>query len=106
MARTYFVPRPADHSLSRPGAHWQSVLRGTVQHEVLEGEQAVPYRDGSEYQVAVSCLQVPETRQESRAVPYAFVFTLEVPSGQVPVYSEVAARVRARPEVRVRARPH
>jgi len=62
--------------------------RGTVQHEVLEGHNAVPYAPGSALEFAVSCRADAGTLDES--VPYAVIVTLEVPQGvAVSIYEEI-----------------
>lgn len=103
-ARLYFLPRAEEHAISRSDSDWQLVRGGTLQHEVLTGDRAVPYGDDSVYQVAVSCRPLPEARKDVAPVPYAIVFTLDVPGSRIPVYSEVAARVRARATVAARTR--
>lgn len=77
----------------------RAAQRGTLQHEIFEGEQATAFTEEDDLVVRVSCrahagdLRVP--------VPYALVVSLEVAEGiDIPIYEEI--RVRLRPRVRVR----
>lgn len=79
--------------LERRGADWQAVQRGTVQHEVFEGEKAAAFVDGDEVVIHVSCREDAAVLED--AVPYALAVTLEVDESiGVDVYTEVRARVQ------------
>jgi hypothetical protein len=79
----------------RQQASNQAVVRGTVQHEVLEGTDAVPFADGDSLSFAV--VGSPGAGPFDDTVPYAFVVTLETREGSgLPIYDEVSARLRAR----------
>jgi hypothetical protein len=81
-----------------------SARRGTLQHEVHRGEQAVPFAAGASLDLKVSCRAAAGTLDQ--AVPYALLASIEVPGSlDIPVYQEVrqslrstvrAARTRAR----------
>ena len=87
--------------LSRRGPDWQAVQRGTVQHEVFEGEKAAAFVDGDEIEILVSCRDdAPGLRE---AIPYALVVTLEAAEEigvNVDLYAEVKARVQAKVRIR------
>jgi hypothetical protein len=71
------------------------VRRGTVQHEVLEGEKASVFTDGAQLVVTVNCKSDRSRLKEK--VPYALVASLEVSQAVgIAVYDEVRARLRAR----------
>lgn len=100
-ADLWFAP-PQDHlRVSRQQADWRAVQRGTVQHEILEGEEASVFVDGSELEIQVSCRADAGALEEE--IPYALVATLEVAEEVgVEIYDEVhvavqAARVRVAP---------
>jgi hypothetical protein len=79
----------------RQQASNQGVVRGTVQHEVLEGADAVPFADGDA--LAFTVVGSPGAGPFDDVVPYAFVVTLETREGAgLPIHAEVTARVRAR----------
>jgi hypothetical protein len=69
------------------------VRRGTLQHEIFEGDEAVAYMDGTNVRVKVNCRADAGLLIEP--VPYALAVTLETAESlRVPVYAEVAERVR------------
>jgi len=79
--------------LERRGADWQAVQRGTVQHEVFEGEKAAAFVDGDEIVIHVSCRE--DAAVLADAVPYALAVTLEVDEAiGVDIYTEVRERVQ------------
>lgn len=85
----------------RQEASNQAVVRGTVQHEILEGERAVPYVDGDDLAFTVTCR--PGAGALDDEVPYAFIVTLETAQEVgIPVYLEVSSRIRQR-AARIRA---
>lgn len=96
-----WVSKP-DSSLnvSRVGADWQTVQRGTMQHEIFEGDAAVAYVDGASIRLKVNC-RADAGRLDDR-IPYALAVTLEAGEDlRVPVYQEVAERINLQTEVRV-----
>jgi len=85
--------------VARCEADSRATRRGTVQHEVLEGEKAAVFADDDELVLKVSCRADAGDLDES--VPYALVVSLEVARGlEVPIYDEM--RVRLRPRARIR----
>ena len=86
--------------VSRQQADWRAVQRGTLQHEILEGERAGVYVDGANLEIQVSCRAGAGTLEDE--VPYALAVTLEVAEAlDVDIYDEVRAAVHAiqvRPE--------
>ena len=81
--------RQADHD---------GVQRGTVHHEVFEGERVTAFAQDSELTVHVECSdRERDYRAKPIGVPYALLATIEAaPILGVPVYDEVKAGVRAR----------
>jgi hypothetical protein len=83
----------------RCGADGRATRRGTIQHEILEGDQAAVFAEEDELVLKVSCRADAGELDES--VPYALVVSLEVaPDLQVPIYDEM--RIRLRPRARIR----
>ena len=71
--------------------------RGTVQHEVFEGETASTYVSGSNIEIVVQCKKSSTTQSP---VKFVLMATLEVaPKYNLPIYQEVGALVRT--QVRV-----
>jgi hypothetical protein len=92
-AQLWFEPPRAPLSLDRVEADWQGVTRGTLQHEILEGDRANLYADGAALTFRVNCRSDAGVLDD--AVPYGLVLSLEVAPGiAVPIYDEVAARIR------------
>lgn len=62
--------------LKRVDADHAAVRRGTIQHELMEGEAAVPIAAGEYLDVTVSCR--PDAGRLREKIPYALVVSLEV----------------------------
>lgn len=85
--------------LDRVDADHNQMLRGTVQHEVLESQNAVmAFQDGDVIRLRVHCKRDGAERLD-RAIPYGLAVTLEVKQ-DLPVYQEIKARVMAPVAVR------
>ncbi|MEX2547478.1 MAG: S8 family peptidase [Chloroflexota bacterium] len=88
--------------VGRVNAQWQTVRRGTLQHEVLEGETAAAFADGDTFDIRVNCKA--DAGDLAEEVPYALAVTLEVaPLLEVSIYDEIEARIRPRVAVAPRA---
>jgi len=73
---------------SRIEADSNDACRGTLQHEVLEGGQAVPYAPGAAIELAVTCRE--DAGPLEVALPYAIMASVEVPQEVgLPIYEEV-----------------
>lgn len=84
--------RDADHNYVR---------KGSLQHEVLEGQQATSYVDGDELAMTVSCREIGLRHREPSL--YGLAVSLEVPvETRLPIHSEVATRIRQRVLARTR----
>jgi len=85
--------------LDRVDADHNQMLRGTVQHEVLESQNAVmAFQDGDVLRLRVHCKRDGVERLD-RAIPYGLAVTLEVKQ-DLPIYQEIKARVAAPVAVR------
>jgi hypothetical protein len=85
--------------IERREADSLAARRGTVQHEVFEGEKAAVFTEDDDLVLKVSCRADAGDLAES--IPYALVVSLEVAPGlDVPIYDEM--RVRLRPRARIR----
>ena len=79
-------------TLSRSDADRNAVRRGTVQHEVFEGQSADPFIDGERLEIKVNC------RNDAGIIPkpvaYGLVVSLEVAEGvDIAVYNEIRAQI-------------
>lgn len=88
--------------LSRQEADHNQVLRGTVQHEILEGEnQIAVYQEDGHILLHVTCKK-DATEKLDEAIPYGLAVTLEVAEGvSIPIYQEIRAKIK--PQVAVSA---
>lgn len=84
---------------SRTEVDINAARRGTVQHEVMIGEQAVPFAPGSAIKLVVSCRADAGVLESD--VPYALLLTVEVPAtARLPIYEEVRQALRVPVTVR------
>ncbi len=92
-ADLWFTPPLDSLQLSRTQADWRAVQRGTVQHEILEGDSASAFIDGDNLEIHVSCRSDAGTLEE--AIPYAIAVTLEIAEEVgIDIYDEVRVRVQ------------
>ncbi len=94
-AQLWFSPPKTELGVERKQADWQAVQRGTVQHEILEGESSSDFVDGANLEIQVSCRADAGTLEDE--APYALVTTIEVASDLwvSDIYEEVRAAVQA-----------
>ncbi len=72
---------------------WRAVRRGTVQHEVFEGDNAEPFIDGDVIKIKVNCRE--DAGNIEFPIAYGIVVSLEVSEGvDIAIYNEVSTRVR------------
>ena len=99
-ARLWF-DKKHDLATDRQDADWQTVRRGTVQHEVFEGTRAVPFTDGDVVKIQVNCMK--DAGEFSAPIPYGLAVTLEVGEGvSIAVYDEIRARIATPVQVQQR----
>lgn len=78
---------------SRENTKWQEVQKGTLQHEIFEGEKALVWDDDKEIQIKVNCKE--DAGKIKIAIPYCIFVTFEVAEGQdIDVYSKVVNKVK------------
>jgi hypothetical protein len=77
------------------------VRRGTVQHEVLEGEGAAAFVSGDSIRIQVNCRSLAGTMADR--VPYGLAVTLEA-AAALPIYDEISIRLQAQARARIRTR--
>ncbi len=101
VAHLWFSPT-GNIASRRSCADFRAVQRGTVQHEVFEGSDAVAYQDGDDLIVKVSCRN--DAGDIVEPVRFGLAVTLEIAEDvlwPIPIYQEVRERiaVRVRPAV-------
>jgi hypothetical protein len=77
---------------TRSDADWRAVRRGTVQHEVFEGQRAEPFNDGDVIEIKVNCRE--DAGKIQNPVAYGLAVSLEVADGiDIAVYNEFRTRI-------------
>ncbi len=100
-AELWFEPPQDEIGVKRVEFDYHQVRKGTVQHEVLRGERAIPYTDGDSLVFKVNC-KAGAGRLEGH-VRFALCVSLEVAEDvNLPIYQEVAARIQIPSAVRVK----
>lgn len=81
--------------LSREDSDYDQVQRGTVQHEILEGEsQLNSFQEGDSILLHVRC-KADATDKLDEAIPYGLAVTLEIAEGiQISIYQQIKARIQ------------
>ena len=94
-AQLWFSPPTKELSVDRAQADWRTVQRGTLQHEIMEGESSGEFMHGANLEVQVSCRADAGALEEQ--IPYALVTTVEV-AGDLwvsNIYDEVRTAVHS-----------
>lgn len=77
---------------TRSDADWRAVRRGTVQHEVFEGQRAEPFIDGEVIEIKVNCRE--DAGKIQNPIAYGLAVSLEVAEGvDIAVYNEIRTRI-------------
>jgi len=78
---------------NREDAEWRSARNGTVQHEIFEGERAAAFAEDETMVIRVNCRA--DANSFEGAIRYGLVVSIEVAEElRVPVYEEIAVRIR------------
>lgn len=100
-AHLWFEVLDSRLSPNRQDADWQAVRRGTVQHEIFEGNSAIGITDGDILRIKVSCRE--DAGLVTQPIHYGLAVSLEVAEGiSLPIYQELRERIR--PEIGIRPR--
>jgi hypothetical protein len=84
---------------SRRDVEYKTTRRGTVQHEIFEGERVLPFSDGEMLEIIVNCRK--DAGRFDTPIKYGLVVSLEVAEGvDIPVYNEI--RTRIAPAIQIR----
>lgn len=93
-ARLWIKPPNQVLDVSRQNSDWQGVQRGTVQHEILKGDNALAFAEGTDLVFKVNCAK---DASGFPSVLFALCVTLEVAEGlDFPIYQEVQDRIKPR----------
>lgn len=93
-AHLSFEPPMGPLQVERHEVHGKAVLRGTVQHEVMEGHRAAAFVDGQNLEIQINCRADAGVLVD--AIPYAIAATIEIRSEiEIDIYNEVSVQVQA-----------
>lgn len=80
-------------------ADGDATRRGTVQHEVFEGDRAVAITDGDTLRIKVNCRK--DAGKLNEQVGYGLLVSMEVAEGvDLPIYDEIRTRIAPAIEIR------
>jgi hypothetical protein len=79
---------------NRSNVDGKAVRRGTLQHEIFEGQEAIPFADGEVIEIKVNCRN--DAGKITMPVSYGIAATLEVGEGvNIAIYDEIRTRILA-----------
>lgn len=91
----WFAPDKESLALEKKDLDYDSSRRGTVQHQVFEGNKARAFGDGDVLTVKVSCVE--DAGKLTEEIPYALAVTLEIAEPvDLNIFNEVKNRIRLR----------
>ena len=80
---------------NRMNADGLAAQRGTLQHEVLEGNKVVNFQDGETIKIKVNCRA--DAGEINEPIKYSLAVTLEIAEGiEIPIYQQVRERLAIR----------
>lgn len=86
-------------------AEGTAVRRGSVQHEIADGQQALVFSDGNSIQVHVQCMDDAQRLKAGNVVRYGLVVSLETAvTTSTTVHDDVRAQLQARVSATQRSR--
>lgn len=93
--------------LKRMDSDHNQVLRGTVQHEILEGKKQIfAYEEDGHIMLHVTC-KADATEKLDDAIPYGLAVTLEVAEGiGIPIYEQIRAKIKPKVAIAASAENH
>lgn len=95
----------AQLGVQRVEADFRAARRGTVQHEIFEGERAVAFVRGDTLRIAIECKEDSGGDASSRMVRYGIAASIEVsPNVQIDVHEQVRLELVAQTQIRGRTR--
>lgn len=100
IASLFFEPPTNTIGVARSEASWQQVKNGTVQHEILKGNQAIQYIDGDYLSIPVVCKKDASALDDE--IKYGLAVTLEIPDEiDIPIYEEIKERIEIGIEIEI-----
>ena len=82
----------------RQNTEWQSVLKGTLQHEIITGEAPIVWND-DDLIIKVNCKE--DAGAAKAPIPYCLFVTFEVAEGyNIDLYASVSTKIRQRVKIK------
>jgi hypothetical protein len=95
------VDLPID--MSRVNSGYKSSKRGTVQHDILEGDRIEQFVDGTNLILNISCKGDASGFRKGEMIKYGLAVTLEsLEENLVPIYHEIKNRIEIQVEQRIK----
>jgi hypothetical protein len=105
-AKVYFAT--PDTNLAggdRTDAEHNTVRRGSLQHEIVQGTRTMVFGDGDAFPVHVECMDDAQRLRAGKTVRYALVVSVETAEQtSTTIHDEVRARLREQARDRARGR--
>ena len=94
-AHLWFDPPTEELAIKRQNTDWQTAKRGTVQHEILEGEKVAVFEEDGALEIKVNCRA--DAKDFDGEIPYGLAVSLQVAENvDIPIYQEIRDRIKAR----------
>ena len=82
---------------NRQNTEWQSVRKGTLQHEIFTGDDPIVWND-SEIKIKVNCKE--EADKFKNAIPYCLFVSFEIAEGfDIDLYANVKSKINQRIQI-------
>jgi hypothetical protein len=106
-AKLFFKPATKDEpgplGLDSRELHHQQVRKGTVQHEILTGDNGMWFEDNNELTLVVNAMS-DAVEDKELELPYTLLVTLETPKDSLPIYEQVKTELELRERNRAQVR--
>ena len=87
----------------RTDAEHNAVRRGSLQHEIVQGNRAMSFVDGDVFPIHVECMDDAQRLRKEETIRYALVVSAEAAEQTSnTIYAEVRERLRLRARSRIR----
>ena len=108
MTNLYFdnlKSTPGPISVERDNTDYNTMKRGTIQHDVFVGDKADAYIDGANLVLKINCVEDALGIKPDEDIRYGLAITLEVlNTTAIHIYDEVRARIRPAVQVGITQR--
>jgi hypothetical protein len=105
-AKVYFATPDTNLAAGdRVDAEHNSVRRGSLQHEIIEGTRAMVFGDADIFPIHIECMDDAQRLRAGKTVRYALVVSVETAvETSTTIHEEIGARLRQQARDRARGR--